>query len=60
MDGAPKGSSRLRIVMLSAASAVLAPLVFVLLIAGRKAERRLHFVFKSWHRRFERELARWT
>ncbi len=60
MDGTGSPASGARIVILSALSAFLAPLVFVGIIVLRKVERRLKVHFRSWSRRFEHEIARWT
>jgi hypothetical protein len=60
MDSAPRSSHELRTAGLSAAAGFLAPLVFVLLIALRKARRRVNFRFRFWNQRVKRELARWN
>jgi len=53
-------SSGLRVVILSAISAFLAPLVFVGLIVLRKVDRRGRAHFRHWSKRFEHEVSRWT
>ena len=50
----------MRVVALSGFSAVLAPLVFVGLIVLRKAQRRLNVYTRSWNKRLQHEIARWT
>ena len=60
MDTAPRPSHELRTAGLSAFAGLLAPLVFVLLIALRKIRRRANFHFKFWNQRVKRELARWS
>jgi hypothetical protein len=50
----------LRVVVLSAVSAVIAPLVFVTIIVLRKAERRFHVQFEHWNKRLQHEIARWS
>ena len=50
----------MRVVALSASSAFLAPLVFVALIGLRKAQRRLNVYTRSWNKRLQHEIARWT
>ncbi len=47
-------------VILSALSAFMAPLVFVSVIVLRKVNLRTKVHFRQLHRRFQKELARWT
>jgi hypothetical protein len=54
------GSSRGRIVALSAISGFMAPLVFVSVLALRKVNRRGKIQFRRLNKRFQHELARWT
>jgi hypothetical protein len=60
MDRTKSVESRVRVVVLSGLSAVVAPLVFVAIIIGRKAERRLTVHVRHWTRRLRHEIARWT
>jgi hypothetical protein len=60
MDPAPHPSKELRTVGLSTAAGFMAPLVFVLVIALRKARRRVRGRFRFWNARAKRELARWS
>jgi len=60
MDAAPHPSKELRTAGLSAAAGFMAPLVFVLVIALRKARRRVRGRFRFWNARAKRELARWS
>lgn len=55
-----KRASGLRVMALSGLSAFAAPLVFVAIIAIRKAERRTRVYFRSWNKRLQHEIARWT
>jgi hypothetical protein len=50
----------LRVMMLSAASAVLAPFLFVSIIVLRKVALRVHGKTRFWNKRLQHELARWT
>ena len=49
-----------RLVVLSALSAFIAPLVFVSIIVLRKVNRRVNVQAKFWNSRMRRELARWS
>jgi hypothetical protein len=49
-----------RLVVLSAISGFMAPLVFVGVIVFRKAERRGRAQFRFWNRRLQHEIARWS
>jgi len=60
MDGRDRGPSGLRVIVFSALSAFIAPLVFVAIIVLRKAERRFHVQFEHWNKRLQHEIARWT
>jgi hypothetical protein len=44
----------------SALAGFLAPLVFVLTLGSRKANRRLRFLARGWNKRLQHEIARWT
>jgi hypothetical protein len=46
--------------LLSAMSAMLAPLVLVSLLMIRKLTPRLRFLFRHWNGRLQREIARWS
>ncbi len=60
MDRSGKRSGNPRVIVLSAFSAFLAPLVFVSIIVMRKAERRLSVHWRLWSRRLQHEIARWS
>jgi hypothetical protein len=53
-------SKGLRVVVVSALSAFMAPLVFVSIIVLRKTERRVHSHYRHWNRRLQHEIARWN
>jgi hypothetical protein len=46
--------------MLSAATALLAPLVFVSIIFLRKIALRVHVKSRFWNKRLQHEIGRWT
>ena len=50
----------LRVMLLSAVSAMFAPLVLLILLAIRKLRPRLRFVLRHWNGRLQREVARWS
>jgi hypothetical protein len=60
MDRTGSSSLGLRVIMLSALSGFMAPLVFVSLFVLHKVERRFHFRYRHWNRRLRHEIARWT
>jgi hypothetical protein len=60
MDAARSRPKGLRVIALSALSAILAPLVFVSIIVMRKAERRFNVHMRHWTRRLRQEIARWS
>jgi len=60
MDAAGSRSGGLRVIVLSALSAFMAPLVFVGIIVMRKAERRLNVQMRQWTKRLRQEIARWA
>jgi len=60
VSGSERKPGAMRVVALSGFSAFLAPLVFVGLIALRKAQRRLNVYTRSWNKRLQNEIARWT
>jgi hypothetical protein len=49
-----------RVMTLSALSAVLAPLVFVSIIVLRKVAVRVHGKTRFWNKRLQHEIARWS
>ena len=53
-------SAGARVVVLSALSAFLAPLVFVGVIVLRKIDRRGRMHFRRLNKRLQHEIARWT
>jgi hypothetical protein len=50
----------LRVALLSAMSAALAPIVLLCLLLIRKLTPRLRFLFRHWNGRLQREIARWS
>ncbi len=46
--------------VLSALSALIAPLVFVGIIVLRKVDRRLSVHLRHWNKRLQHEIARWS
>jgi hypothetical protein len=50
----------LRVMILSATSALAAPLVFVGIIVLRKVAVRVSGKTRFWNKRLQHELARWT
>ena len=50
----------LRVMALSAFSALIAPLVFVGIIVLRKVDRRLSTHLRHWNKRLQHEIARWS
>ncbi|HWD54496.1 MAG TPA: hypothetical protein VG346_05205 [Acidimicrobiales bacterium] len=50
----------LRMMLLSAATALLAPFVFVGIIVLRKVAFRMHVKTRFWNKRMQHEIARWT
>ncbi len=59
MDGATPARA-LRVMMLSAATAVVAPFVFVSIIVLRKAAIRMQAKSRFWNKRLQHEIARWS
>jgi len=60
VSGPERKASGLRVIMLSALSAFIAPLVFVGIIVLRKVERRASGYLRRWNKRLQHEIARWT
>ena len=50
----------LRVVLLSAMSAVLAPFVLLGIFAFRRVAPHVRFRFRHWNKRLQREIARWS
>ena len=50
----------LRVMVLSALSVLIAPLVFVGIIVLRKVDRRLSDHLRHWNKRLQHEIARWS
>jgi hypothetical protein len=50
----------LRLMMLSAATVLMAPFVFVSIIVFRKVAFRLQAKSRFWNKRLQHELARWS
>jgi hypothetical protein len=59
MDGGSP-ARELRLMVLSAATVVVAPLVFVSIIVLRKIGLRVHVKTRHWGKRLQHERARWT
>lgn len=60
MERENRAARDLRVMLLSAMSAALAPLVLIGLLVIRKARPRLRFLFRHWNGRLQREIARWS
>jgi hypothetical protein len=60
MEGKGRAARDLRVMLLSAMSATLAPLVLTGLLVIRKVKPRLRFLFRHWNGRLQREIARWS
>ena len=50
----------LRIMLLSAMSASVAPAVLTTILVFRKVRPRVRFMFRHWNSRLQREIARWS
>jgi hypothetical protein len=50
----------MRVMVLSAMSATLAPLVLTSLLVIRRLKPRVRFLFRHWNGRLQREIARWS
>jgi hypothetical protein len=60
MEGKGPAARELRVMLLSAMSAALAPLVLITLLVIRKLKPQVRFRFRHWNRRLQREIARWS
>jgi len=60
MEGEGRAAKELRIMLVSAISAALAPAVLMVLLVIRKLKPRVRFVFRHWNGRLQREIARWS
>jgi hypothetical protein len=60
VDRTASTSKGLRVVILSALSAFMAPLVFVSIIVLRRTERRVHSHYRRLNRRLQHEISRWS
>lgn len=60
MESEGRAARDLRIMVLSAMSAALAPFVLMILLVIRKVRPRLRFAFRHWNSRLQREIARWS
>ena len=60
MEGEGRAAKELRIMLVSAMSAALAPAVLTGLLIIRKLKPRVRFVFRHWNGRLQREIARWS
>jgi hypothetical protein len=60
MEREGRAVKELRIMLVSAISAVLAPAVLMVLLVIRKLKPRVRFVFRHWNGRLQREIARWS
>ena len=50
----------MRVMLLSAMSVALTPLVLTTLLIIRMLKPRLRFQLRHWNRRLQREIARWS
>jgi hypothetical protein len=60
MDNEGRAARDLRIMLLSAMSAAIAPLVLLGLVVIRRLRPRVRFVFRHWNGRLQREITRWS
>jgi hypothetical protein len=60
MEGKGRAARDLRVMVLSAMSAALAPLVLTSILVIRRLRPRLRFIFRHWNGRLKREIARWS
>jgi hypothetical protein len=60
MGRSGRRSNHLRVVFLSALSAISAPMVFVGIIVLRRVDRRFTSHWRHWTERLQHEIARWT
>lgn len=60
MDGTGGRTGGLRVLVLSALSALLAPLIFVTIVGLRRTQRRVTVHMRIWGRRLRHEIARWS
>ena len=60
MENEGRARRDLRVMLLSAMSAMFAPLVLLILLVFRKLRPRLRFLFRHWNGRLQREIARWS
>jgi hypothetical protein len=60
MEHQGRAARDLRVMLLSAMSAALAPLVLTSLLVIRRLKPRVRFIFRHWNGRIQREIARWN
>jgi hypothetical protein len=60
MDAKRRAARDVRVMLLSAMSVALTPLVLTTLLIIRKLKPRLRFAFRGWNRRLQREIERWS
>jgi hypothetical protein len=60
VDGSQNVAREARLIVLSALSAFIAPLVFVSIIVLRKVNRQVNVQARFLNKRLRRELARWS
>ena len=60
MDGRQNVVRSARLLVLSALSAFIAPLVFVSIIVLRKVNRQVNVKARFWNKRLQHEIARWS
>lgn len=60
VDGEGRPARDVRIMLLSAMSAAIAPLVLMILLVFRRLKPRVRFIFRHWNGRLQREIARWS
>jgi hypothetical protein len=60
VDGSQNVTREARLIVLSALSAFIAPLVFVGIVVLRKVNRRVNVQARFWNKRLQNEIARWS
>jgi hypothetical protein len=60
MEDEGRMAREVRVMLLSAMSVALTPIVLTSLLLIRKLKPRLRFLFRHWNRRLQHEIARWS
>jgi hypothetical protein len=60
MEAKRRAAREMRVMLLSAMSVALTPLVLTTLLIIRVLKPRLRFQLRHWNRRLQREIARWS